>query len=93
MSKSPSVFVTRGASKALMDAGEGWFHYYQRHINGDWGDCCPEDKETNDANRINGGQLLSSFKLRTGAALWVITDAADEQGVRHAVTILTPEEY
>jgi|10_taG_2_1085330.scaffolds.fasta_scaffold115994_3 hypothetical protein len=81
-----SYAVTRGAAK---------FPAYQnlidRHIRGDWGDCCKMDASMQNESLANGGgqQLLSVFNA-TGdrPTLWVITEHD-----LSVCTALLPEEY
>jgi hypothetical protein len=37
--------------------------------------------------------LLSAYRTLKNERLWIITEAADEQGHRLATTILRPDEY
>lgn len=63
-------------------------HLYRRHLSGDWGDICAEDKAVNDKALKDGRTtLLSSYNTPAGR-LWVITDA-----YREATTVMLPEEY
>ena len=64
-----------------------------RHLAGDWGDIDSEDKRLNDLALKDGGRLLSSYRTRKGTILWIITEAADDQGHRAATTLLLPDEY
>lgn len=60
----------------------------KRHVCGDWGEVCDEDKEANDRALIAGERLLSAYTSASGTKFWVITEAD-----RSATTILFPEEY
>ena len=46
-----------------------------RHLSGDWGDLCEEDRQLNDEAVENGSRVLSAYVLTTGEKLWVITEA------------------
>ena len=59
-----------------------------RHARGDWGDCCPEDADANDAAVKEGSRLLSAYRDRVGTKFWIITECD-----RSATTILLPEDY
>jgi hypothetical protein len=59
-----------------------------RHIAGDWGELCDEDKRVNDEALCFGDGLLSSYIDRRGTRFFIITEAD-----RSATTILLPEEY
>lgn len=62
---------------------------FQRHINGDWGDLCKEDKEMNDSALESGeDRLFSSYKYENGVKVWIITEWD-----RSVTTILFPEDY
>lgn len=63
----------------------------QRHLTGDWGDLCDEDKASNDAALVEGqeGRLFSSYKHpQTGDKVWIITEWD-----RSATTVLLPSDY
>ena len=66
-----------------------------RHVLGDWGDLCDEDRELNTHSLANGMRIFSSYKLTassgdgaTTETLWVITESN-----RASTTILMPSEY
>jgi hypothetical protein len=61
--------------------------YLVRHVSGDWGDLCDEDKEENNFSLKHGYRLLSSYQTPFGK-LWIITEAD-----RSVTTFLLPEEY
>jgi len=42
---------------------------------------------------VDGSRLLSAYKTLKGERIWIITEAADDQGRRVASTILLPQEY
>ncbi len=44
-----------------------------RHVAGDWGDLCVEDKEQNEYMLVYGGRLFSAYKLNNGDKIWIIT--------------------
>ncbi|CAD7774312.1 hypothetical protein BLFGPEAP_01092 [Candidatus Methanoperedenaceae archaeon GB50] len=62
-------------------------HSLQRHLAGDWGDLCQEDKKENEFSLKNNLRLLSAYK-KANTKIWIITEAD-----RSATTILFPEEY
>jgi len=68
--------------------------FLDRHIQGDWGQVCQEDKALNDAALVHGGRLLSAYATLKGTTIWIITEATSEdQGHRAATTLLLPDEY
>ena len=68
----------------------------RRHITGDWGCCCDEDKATNDEAVTAGLRILSAYPLDPAKpckgwgdnTLWIITEAD-----RSVTTFLLPSEY
>jgi hypothetical protein len=58
-----------------------------RHISGDWGDLCEEDKKLNNEELNNAGRILSAY-VHDGVKFYVITEWD-----RSVTTILLPEEY
>lgn len=66
-----------------------------RHCKGDWGDLCDEDIATNNDALINGGRLMSAYKVPDELVdkfdedkIWVITEWD-----RSVTTVLYPGEY
>jgi|TARA_R110000772_G_scaffold266742_1_gene389659 hypothetical protein len=63
--------------------------YLQRHLNGDWGDLCDDDRRQNDVALKSGeDRLLSSYQVTSDLKLWIITERD-----RSVTTLLLPEEY
>jgi len=64
-----------------------------RHLQGDWGDCCEEDADCNDAALHGGGRLFSVYHIPPGVypaetQIWIITEYD-----RSVTTVLFPSEY
>ena len=67
-----------------------------RHVRGDWGCVCEEDKETNNEALKAGDRILSAYAIDEARpckghgdnTLWIITEAD-----RSVTTFLLPEEY
>lgn len=87
------IVATPGALEALQESGQTPQLFLARHVRGDWGEVCDEDKGLNDQSLIDGSRLLSAYTTLKGTKLWIITEAADDDGHRLATTILKPEEY
>lgn len=87
------IVATPGALEALKAAGQGPGEFLGRHLRGDWGDLHPDDRRLNDLALRDGSRILSSYKTRAGATLWIITEAVDDDGRRGSSCILTPDEY
>ncbi|MCH7989174.1 MAG: hypothetical protein IID46_08480 [Planctomycetes bacterium] len=89
-----SVVATPGALAELEKSGQTPLEFIERHSLGDWGDeLCEEDRRLNDEALVDGSRLLSAYKLKTDVKIWVITEAADEDGNRAVTTVLLPDEY
>jgi hypothetical protein len=82
------VVATPGALTALQKAGQQPQEFLARHLQGDWGDLCEEDRQENALSLDRGFRLLSRYNTSAGEALYVITEAD-----RSVTTILLPEEY
>ena len=62
-----------------------------RHVLGDVGDLCDEDRDANRKAIALGGRVFSSYEVGTGlnaAKVWIITEAE-----RSSTTLLRPEDY
>jgi len=83
------VFGTMGAVVAFATAlDEDLNIYISRHANGDWGELDEHDRRANEHAVKHGLRVLSSYRLRTGEKIWIVTECD-----RSMTTILLPEEY
>lgn len=80
--------ATPAALDALTESGQSPTEFLRRHLSGDWGDVCDEDKQTNEDALIHGDRLLRAYCANKGTKLWVITEAD-----RSTTCILLPDEY
>ncbi|HTB22601.1 MAG TPA: hypothetical protein VK914_07845 [bacterium] len=87
------VVVTPGARIALAEHRVSPRDLLERHVSGDWSEMAPEDRETNRRAVLNGGRIFSGYSLTAAVRVWVITEAAEEDGVRASTCILLPSEY
>ena len=87
------LLATPGALSVLQESGQQPLEFLSRHVAGDWGDVCDEDKTLNDEAIVEGSRILSAYHTSKGKKLWIITEAVDDQGQRAATTILLPDEY
>lgn len=91
---SGEIAITPGADALLADLNLHWIGLIARHLAGDWGDLCNEDKKENDLAITNGSRILSAYAFGQDQdksnqhRLWVLTEAD-----RSATTILLPSEY
>ena len=86
------IVATPGALDAIREAGQTPHEFLVRHLSGDWGDLDQEDRQLNDAALVDGSSV-ECYVTRKNERLWIITEAADDEGLRVATTILKPEEY
>jgi len=88
------LLATPAAMEALQEADIEIIDLVERHIAKDWGDLSDDDKKLNDEALHDGSRILSAYILdKTGVKIWIITEAADDDGERAATTALLPEEY
>ena len=99
--------ATPGALRLLEKTGFSAAFLINRHMHGDWGDVCKDDAEMNELALKDGSRIMSVYRLVSSEKLkatkrskrselksvWVISDAADENGIRRVTTILRPEDY
>jgi hypothetical protein len=90
MNKFPlgQVVATPGALEALTEAGQTPAFFLEKHVSGDWGEVCTDDKGLNDEALTTGERILSAYRTLKNARLWVITEAD-----RSSTCLLTPDEY
>ena len=82
------LVATPGALALLEQADKSPFEFLSRHLRGDWGDLCQEDKTENELSLKYGFRLLSSYPVTETEKLWIITEAE-----RSVTTLLLPQEY
>ena len=79
---------TPAALDALTQSGQSPTDFLSRHVRGDWGEVCDEDKQLNDEALVQGARLLSAYRTLRGVRIWIITEAD-----RSSTCVLLPEEY
>jgi hypothetical protein len=87
------IVATPGALEAMEESGQTPDFFLEQHVSGNWGIVDGEDWALNDQAMVDGSRILSAYSTLKSKKLWVITEAADENGHRAATTILLPEEY
>ena len=99
--------ATPGALALLEKTGFSAAFLINSHVQGSWGDVCKEDAELNEMALKDGSRIMSVYRLVSPEKLkatprskrtelksvWVITDAADDDGIRRCSTVLLPEDY
>ena len=82
------IVGTPGALQELQEAEQNPLELIFRHVTGDWGNLCEEDREENEFSLARGLRILSAYELDTGKKIWVITEHD-----RSVTTILRPIDY
>lgn len=82
------VYITPGAAEALNEAKEMARDFLLRHLSGDWGEVCDQDRAENEFSIERHLRILSAYRTKRGVRLWLITEAD-----RSCTTLLLPEEY
>jgi len=59
-----------------------------RHAQGDWGDVCDEDRDSNEEALVRQFRLFSVYHASDKTKFWIITEHD-----RSTTTVLLPEEY
>lgn len=81
------IVATPGALKFLERHSMTPMQLLQRHVAGDFGDLCDEDKDANNEAIWNGERILSAYKIGDDK-LWIITEAD-----RSSTCLLEPSDY
>lgn len=87
------LVATPGALRAMAESGQTPDYFLQRHLRGDWGEVDAGDWKLNDQALADGSRILSVYSTLKGIPIWVITEAADDEGRCAATTILLPDEF
>lgn len=90
MVKSPNTVMTSGISAMIDECPQVGMEIQEcllRHMLGDWGEVCEEDRQQNDEAAEHMGYILSAYTVKN-TKIWIITDYGWD-----VTTILLPEEY
>ena len=79
---------TPGALLALVEAQVTESRLIERHLSGDFGELCDEDRASNRHAIHQSGRIFSSYQVDAQTKVWVITEAD-----RSVTTLLLPSEY
>lgn len=82
------IVATPGALAALAASGQSPTEFLNRHVRGDWGLVCDEDKTANEDALTDGTRILSAYKTNLGLTVWCLTEAD-----RSSTCVLLPDEY
>ena len=86
-----NMVITRGVNDLIAINEEFAKHVMlsmKRHVAGDWGEVCDEDRVTNDFALQQGDRLFSVYKKKGVPTIWIITEWD-----RSVTTALFPDEY
>ena len=86
------LFITPGIVELMPRQGAWITHAVRSHSQGDWGDIDAQDRGLNEQALLDGSRLFGVYK-RDDVNIWIITVAADDDGVRQHTTVLLPGEY
>jgi len=86
------ILATPGAIAVMETHGIDPVDLLHRHVTGDWGDLCEEDRQVNEHALRTGGRIFSAYGDGE-TRIWVITEPVDDNGARSATTYLRPEDY
>ena len=96
------IVATPGAVELLQESGFSAAALISRHVHGDWGDLCVDDRDENEFAVTQRLRILSCYRLVDAERLattprdkrsslpklWIITEAD-----RSVTTLLRPDEY
>lgn len=82
------ILATPGALDALSRANTSFITLLDRHLRGDWGDLCDDDRRENELSLEADLRLLSRYRLPHANTVWIITEWD-----RSSTILLLPDEY
>ena len=90
--------MTPAAIAAMVEGGHTPGEFLYQHVCGVWGKLDDHDTKANNSALKTGLRILSSYPMKGGERLWVITEAIDtEAGAnpckRQLTTLLLPSDY
>ena len=80
------TFVNKDPDTAISRTGQ-LMSIISRYMQGDWGDCHPEDAESNNVAVAEGHRIMGAYKIDE-KVVWVITEWD-----RSVTAFLFPDEY
>jgi hypothetical protein len=87
------VVATPGALAALEKTKESIAGFLARHHRCDWGVMDADDQKANFEALVDEGRIFSTYLLKDGTKIWIITEAVGDDGKRESTCVLLPEEY
>ncbi|GKS87471.1 type I restriction endonuclease subunit M [Acidovorax sp. SUPP1855] len=83
-----STVMTQGVNALVAGGRLNPYVLLRRHLLGDWGDLCEDDRRLNDQAVRLGNRILSAYQLEGNTTVWIITECD-----RSVTTLLLPSEY
>jgi len=83
-----TVIATPNAIETLGRHGKSASEFIARHVTGDFGNLCEEDRELNEQALTEGSRIMSVYKLNETDTVYVITEAD-----RSSTCCLMAEDY
>lgn len=87
------VVATPGFLDAVRKAGQTVREFVDRHLRLEQGELCDDDHHANQMSLMDGSRILSSFRLKTGVKVWVLTEAVGDDGKRASTCLMLPSDY
>lgn len=88
------VVATPAALEVLAVLGVSPFELVRRHLRLDPGSLNAEDQASNVMALQTGARIFSAYEVGDShERVWVITDAADDDGHRFSTCVLMPADY
>ena len=84
--KTGDVSITRNALARI--GFDESFKALVRHVSGDWGELCDDDRKANEVALKDGSRLISVYWTEADVKFYIITEAD-----RSYTTVLLPEDY
>lgn len=92
MKFKPGQLVVTRAVNDLIDSNVDFAIFVQlsitRHLAGDWGELCDEDRVMNEQALQEGDRLFSAYEKDGLPKIWIITEWD-----RSVTTVLFPDDY
>jgi hypothetical protein len=85
--------ITPAALQSIEDSGQQPAEFLNCHVHGDWGILSEDARLRNDDAVTTGDRIFSTYRTGNGVKIWIITEPADDDGVRPRTTILLPSEH
>ena len=87
------LLATPGALKAMEESGQSPAFFLEKHVQRRLGRGLRRGQAANDQALVDGSRILSAYTTLKGERIWIITEAADDEGKRARPRILAPSEY